>query len=75
MTRRILPRMLVRVCAWCDAHIGVEPSQGSDEADATTHGLCNDCTDDLLMSVASPRRAPPGPPSRRIRTTLRRLNA
>jgi hypothetical protein len=67
--------MLVRVCAWCDTHIGVEPSHESGEAEATTHGLCRDCTEDLLMSVASPRRPAPGPSPRWIRTTLRRLNA
>ena len=75
MTNRFLPRVLVRVCAWCDAHIGVEPSPGSGETEATTHGLCDECTEDLLLSVASSRRPAPTPPRRYIRTTLRRLNA
>jgi hypothetical protein len=75
VTTRFLPRVLVRVCAWCDAHIGVEPSQGGAEGEATTHGLCDECTEGLLLSVVAPRRPAPAPPPSRLRTTVRRLNA
>ena len=68
-------RVLVRVCAWCEAHIGVEPSAGGGESESTSHGLCDECTEDLLLSVVAPRRAAPPPARRRLRTTVRRLNA
>jgi hypothetical protein len=75
VTSRFLPRVLVRVCAWCDAHIGVEPLPGSGETDARTHGLCDECTEDLLLSVVGSRRASPPPPDRRQRTVVRRVDA
>ena len=58
-----------------EAHIGVEPSTGRDESESTSHGLCDECTEDLLLSVMRPRRAAPPPVRRRQRTSVRRLNA
>ena len=39
--------------------------------------VCQDCTEDLLMSVVTPRPGPavPRPRSHRVRSTVRRLNA
>ena len=55
----------------------VQPTPRSSETEATTHGLCDDCTADLLMSVVAPSPGPavPRPRSHRIRSTVRRLNA
>ena len=62
----------LRVCAWCDGLMGFEaPARAQADAE-TTHGLCADCTDQLLATLVppSPRKAPRRRPRRRTTPAL-----
>jgi hypothetical protein len=55
-----MPQLPLRpkICAWCECLMGVEAPQGSPQDERPNHGLCSECTEQLLESLTTEAPTP-----------------
>jgi hypothetical protein len=59
-----------KICAWCESLMGVEAPRGSPQDERPSHGLCSECTEQLIESLTT---EPEPMPRRRRHPSPRRV--